>query len=44
MDSSFSIDFLKNLFISLGIYKNALDFTIGKDYPSPIVNHENAKK
>ena len=20
-------------------YKNALDFTIGKDYPSPIVNH-----
>ena len=25
-------------------YKNALDFTIGKDYPSPIVNHENARK
>ena len=25
-------------------YKNALDFTIGKDYPSPIVNHESARK
>ena len=24
-------------------YQNSLDFKIGKDYPAPIVNHEEAR-